>query len=200
MMQNKYLFGITGGSGSGKSTVSDIIRQMGYDVIDCDLVSRAVTEKGTPCLMELKEEFGSDIISEEGTLLRQKLGELVFSNESKLQRLNKITHKYILKEIYRQAGEAKSSMVGIDGAVLFESGIADSLERIIAVLAERKARIERITKRDGIDACVAENRINSQKDDKFFVDNCDFVIYNNGKYQDLVADVKEVVEKLKQEE
>ena len=200
MMQNKYLFGITGGTGSGKSQVSQIIRDMGYCVIDCDLVSRQITQKGTPCLSELAKEFGSDIISHEGELLRRKLGEIVFSDRESLEKLNRITHKYILDEIYAQAQSAPSHVVGIDGAVLFESGITKSLKKIIGIIADEDIRVSRIVKRDGISPETAKNRINSQKDNKFYIDNCDFVIYNNGKFEDLAREVREVVEKLDAQE
>ena len=71
MMQNKFILGITGGSGTGKSTVSEILRSLGVEVVDCDLVARAVTEKSMPCLLELESEFGSSIIGEDGTLRRR---------------------------------------------------------------------------------------------------------------------------------
>ena len=200
MMQNKYLFGITGGTGAGKSTVSKIIREMGYTVIDCDLISRRITQKGMPCLKELADEFGRDILCPDGTLDRRKLGDIVFSDRSSLKKLNNITHKYILAEIYADAENAKGSMVGVDGAVLFESGIAQSLCKIIGVIADEDTRMHRIIKRDGISEADAKNRIDSQMSNSFYIDNCDFIIYNNADNEELARRVKEVVEKLDAEE
>lgn len=196
MMQNKILFGITGGTGCGKSTVSDMIRSMGYEVIDCDKVSRMVTEADSPCLKELKSEFGDCIIDKDGTLKRKVLGDMVFSDSHKLKRLNEITHKHIVHMIFCMAENSPSPLVGVDGAVLFESGITDKLQKIIGVLSERQKRVERIVKRDSMTEEDAIKRINSQKSDKFFIENCHYLLYNNGSEEQLKVQVKEVVQKL----
>ncbi len=196
MMQNKILFGITGGSGSGKTSVSHIIRSMDIEVIDCDIIARDIAAKGTPCLMELKAEFGDDIIDQRGELIRKKLGRVVFSDPLKLQRLNEITHKYIIDEVLKRAGLSKSRLVGIDGAVLFESGLSSYLSKIIGVICPPQERIRRIMKRDGLTEEEANIRINSQKDNEFYEKNCDYIIYNSAEIENLSAKVKEVVEQL----
>lgn len=199
MMQNKFLFGITGGSGTGKTTVSDIFRENGIEVIDCDIIAREITEKNHPCLKELTDMFGSEILKNSGELDRKKLGSIVFTSTEKLNELNRITHKYILKRVFELAENSASTLTGVDGAVLFESGLTDNLEKVIGVLADRKIRIKRITERDCISVEMAENRINSQKIDKFYIDNCDYIIYNNNSKLFLENQVKEVVLKLKKE-
>ena len=199
MMQNKYLFGITGGSGSGKSTVSEIMRSLGYDIIDCDKVARAVVEKGMPCLKEIEENFGASVIDKSGALNRKKLGEIVFGDSENLQLLNSITHKYIVEEVFRLANESPCDSVGIDGAVLFESGIGDKLRKVIAVVSDAELRIERISKRDGIDYERAKERIAAQARDSVIIEKCDWVIYNNQSEQELVKSVKEVVLKLERD-
>lgn len=199
MMQNKFILGITGGSGTGKSTVSEILRGLGVEVVDCDLVARAVTEKDTPCLAELEAEFGSSIIGKDGSLLRRTLGEIVFQNSQKLKKLNEITHRYITDEVMKRLEKASGKIGGIDGAVLFESGITDRCNAVIGVLAARPVRIVRITKRDGISRQSAENRIDSQKNDEFYLENCDIILYNNGSKQELEFKVKEVVSKLEKQ-
>ena len=199
MMQNKFILGITGGSGTGKSTVSEILRSLGVEIVDCDLVARAVTEKGAPCLAELEAEFGSSIIGEDGTLLRRKLGEIVFSDAQKLNRLNEITHRYITEEVMKRLEKSSAKIGGIDGAVLFESGITEHCNAVIGVLASRPVRIGRITKRDGITRQSAENRIDSQKNDDFYLENCDIILYNDGSRKELESKVKEVVSKLEKQ-
>lgn len=199
MMQNKFIFGITGGSGAGKSTVSQIFRNLGIEVVDCDLVARDVTQKGTPCLGELEREFGSSIIGEDGTLLRRKLGEIVFSDPHKLERLNEITHRYITDEVLNRLERAPGKIGGIDGAVLFESGITERCNAVIGVLASSSVRLDRITKRDGITRQSAEKRIGSQKNDDFYLENCNIILYNNGNIEKLEAEVKEVVSKFEAE-
>lgn len=198
-MQNKFLFGITGGSGTGKTTVSDIFRELGFYVIDCDVISREVTKKGSPCLAKLAERFGSKILTEDGELDRRSLGAVVFSDAGSLCILNEITHKYILAEVFKAAEASDEVMIGIDGAVLFESGLSDSLECVVGVLSDRGERIKRIVARDGITCEAAEKRICSQKVDKFFIENCDYLIYNNNGKENLVEKVREVGLKLKEE-
>lgn len=196
-MQSKYVFGITGGSGTGKSTVSDIFRSMGCEVIDCDVVAREVTRPGSVCLNELVSEFGNEIIDKDGILLRKKLGEIVFSNAAKLSKLNKITHKHILSEIYHKIDESSAEFIGIDGAVLFESGVTDRCNLVIGVLANKDLRISRIMERDNLTVKIAEDRINSQKSDNFYLEKCSVILYNDGNKQQLENKVKEVMEKLK---
>ena len=200
MMQNKYLFGITGGSGSGKSTVSDIFRKLGYLIIDCDSLARQVTMPGEECLEKLKLEYGEDITDENNVLIRKKLGKIVFENSKKLKKLNEITHYYILEKIYEIAEKSDCHMIGIDGAVLFESGVTKNCRKVIGVLAEEKIRLERIQERDNISPTDARARIGSQKKDEFFIENCDYILYNNSNTDELEISVREVAEKLRTDE
>jgi len=197
-MQNKYLFGITGGSGSGKSTVSGIFRSLGFDVIDCDKAAHEAY-KTEECLSELISGFGEEIINADKTVNRKILGSIVFSDSEKLKLLNSIIHKYVIREIFRFAENSDKEIIGVDGAVLFESGITDRLARIVGVIADKNVRIQRITARDGITGADAEKRINSQKVDKFFIENCDYIIYNNTDGKCLEKQVREVALKLAEE-
>ena len=199
MTQNKFLFGITGGSGCGKTTVSDIFRNLGYEVIDCDKISREISAKNSPCLSELKNVFGEKILLPDGSLDRKALGNIVFSSQASLKTLNDITHKYILEEIYKRADISKSRIIGIDGAVLIESGVSKKCRRMIAVLADRKIRAKRIIKRDNLTPEEAENRINSQKVDNFYIESCDYILYNNSDRATLENQVREVSLKLEEE-
>ena len=197
-MQNKYLFGITGGSGSGKSTVSDMFRSLGFDVIDCDKAAHRAYET-KECLEELVSEFGDGVLTEDGAVNRRALGAIVFSDSAKLEALNGIVHKYVIREVFRFAESSAKEFIGVDGAVLFESGITEKLSCVIGVIADREKRIERIMSRDGITYADAEKRINSQKVDKFFIDNCDCIIYNNNSGESLEQQVREVASKLAEE-
>lgn len=191
MVQSKRVVGITGGSGCGKSYISTLLREQGVPVIDCDVVAREVMGPGTPCLCEAVEFFGTEILSE-GRLDRQKLAQIVFSDENMLKKLNEITHKYILKDIYNKIEQEKSKLVCVDGAVLIESGI--KCDKMIGILADRSIRKLRIQERDGLSEEAAENRINAQKPDSFYLENCDRVFYNNGHDTDFEAILKGIIE------
>ena len=92
------IIGLTGSSGSGKSVAAKFFAQKDFFVIDFDEISREICNKGEPCLNELTEQFGCDIIDSDGNLLRKKLGNIVFADSEKLKILNRITHKYILQK------------------------------------------------------------------------------------------------------
>ena len=117
------ILGITGGSGCGKTTVSDYFRNNGIDVIDTDKVARLIVEPGQPALSEIKSIFGDEYISADGTLNRKKLGNYVFSHPDKISILNKITHKYISRYVDSYINSYNGEIIGIDGAALIESGI-----------------------------------------------------------------------------
>lgn len=177
MTQNKRIIGITGGTGCGKSYISGLLRGAGIPVIDCDAVAREVMLPGKPALSEAAEFFGGEIL-ENGALNRKKLAEIVFSDEKKLKKLNEITHKYILADIYNKIEREQSDLVCVDGAVLIESGM--KCDKLVGILADRALRKARIMKRDSLTEDEAERRISAQKPDSFYTENCDFVFYNNG--------------------
>ena len=189
MMQNKRLIGITGGSGCGKSHLSELLRKRGIPVIDCDLVSREIMAKDTPCAKEVTEFFSKGIL-ENGEINRRKLGGIVFSDPQKLEKLNEITHKYILADIYNRIKKEKSTIVCIDGATLIESGI--ECDMMVGILADKDIRKERIMARDSLCEEDAEYRIAAQKEDSFYIKNCDFVVYNNSGDFDIDAFIKRI--------
>lgn len=195
--------GLTGPTGAGKGEVGKLFARNGITCIDTDKISRKVCEKGKPCLIELARNFGDAIINDDGTLNRKKLADIVFLAEDKKDRtalLNKITHKYIIAEIMTQLNTCEERVepcAVIDAPLLFEAGLEDDCDYIIAVLADTETRIQRIIKRDNITRELACERVSTQKSDKFFIDNCDRIIYNNGDEHALEAIVLPIIEKLK---
>ena len=177
----KFILGITGGSGAGKTTVSDFFREKGIEVVDGDKVSRLIMEPGEACLEETVKNFGEEILDENGFLIRKKLGQIVFADSEKLEILNKITHKYITEYFFEKVKKSRSDIVGFDGAALFESGLDSVCNAVLGVIADEDIRVERIIKRDGISEENARLRINSQKNNQFYIEKCDFLVYNNGK-------------------
>ncbi len=191
MMQNKRVIGITGGSGCGKSYISKKLRERGFGVIDADVSARIVMEKGHPCLAETAAYFGEQILKS-GELDRKKLAEIVFSDEESLKKLNEITHKYILSDIYDKIEKQNCETVFVDGAVLIESGI--ECDMMIGVLADKEVRKSRIMNRDGLSEPEADRRIGAQAEDSFYIDRCDFVLYNNGSEPDIDYILKRIQE------
>lgn len=132
------VIGLTGGSGSGKSTIANLMRQRGINVIDADQIGRVVVEKGRPALAEIIEEFGEGVLQSDGTLDRKKLASIVFTDREQLKKLNKITHKYITAIVKEELAACKADISVIDAAVLKESGILDMCDYVIAVTADRE--------------------------------------------------------------
>lgn len=188
--------GITGGSGSGKTTVSDIFRKVGIDVIDTDIVARIIVEPGKPALDEIKEYFGQEYITPAGTLDRKKMAALVFSNPDKRLRLNEITHKYISQYVDEYIHNYTGDIIGIDGAVLIESGIGEGCDYILSVIADKEERIKRIIMRDSISEETAKKRIEAQKNDDFYIENSDYIVYNNSK-DELINQVSKIIKDIR---
>lgn len=198
-LEGVMVVGLTGQTGSGKTTVCRIFKENGFAVINADMVSRDVVEKGKPCLSELAEIFGNEIIAEDGSLNRKKLGTIVFSDKSKLEILNSICYPYITGEILkriRTLADNNQKLILLDAPTLFESRADDFCEIIISVIARQEKRLERIMKRDGLSEADALKRINSQHDEQFFKENSEFIIKNNKDLNNLNSIAKEVSDKV----
>ena len=195
----KYIIGITGGSGAGKSSVSNILRENGIEITDGDKVARLIMEPGEKCLLETVSVFGKEILDDNGRLIRKKLANIVFSHKEKLLLLNKITHKYITEYFKKIITKSEDCFLGIDGAALFESGINNMCDIVIGVISDEDIRIKRIMNRDMISYDEAKRRIDLQKKDEFYIENCDVLVYNNGNIEELREQVEEVLKRLRHE-
>ena len=191
------LIGITGPSGAGKSIVASEFKKNGIPVIDADEVARHVTAPGTKALSEIKEAFGEEYIAPDETLLRKKLAGLVFSNPEKLALLNSVIKKYIDKEIASRIASCASPILALDAPLLIEYELHLKCDLVIAVLSDRKERIVRICERDKISRQDAENRINNQKNDDFYIQSASLVLYNNNGLDELKNETKKIIESLK---
>lgn len=192
--------GLTGQTGAGKSTISRIFAENGFSIINADIVARQVMEKGSPCLAEVAETFGRDILNADGGLDRKKLAGLVFTDKTKLETLNTITYPYITREILRQinvfSGMGKIFIL-LDAPTLFESRADDFCEIIISVLADAEVRRQRIIKRDGLTPEQAQNRMNSQLSEEFFISRSDYTINNNGSPETVCEIAGELADKIR---
>lgn len=187
------IIGVTGGIGSGKSTVSRILRDLGAIIISADKVARDIVYKGEKALLELVEYFGDEILTDNGELNRKKLGTIVFGNNEKLEVLNSITHKYIVEKIVDMAEqfrmENKSGIMVIDAPIPVEHGFIDLVDQVWVVTADIDVRIKRIIERDEITREEALNRINSQKKEGEYLSIADEVLVNNGGIEELEKEV-----------
>lgn len=179
-----FIIGVTGPTGAGKS---DICKALSDELcakwIDSDIIAREVVQKGQECLAELCESFGNEILLEDGNLDRSRMAKIAFENEEKLLILNKITHKHIAERIKSliESYRKNEQFCLLDAPLLFESGLDSVCDINICVLASWNVRKKRIMKRDGIDEKRAESRMNAQKKDSFYIEKCDFVLYNHGE-------------------
>jgi dephospho-CoA kinase len=190
------IIGVTGGIGSGKSTVSRILDEMGAAIIDADVIAREIVQKGQAALNEIVKFFGKDVIDNEGELNRRKLGSLVFNDKDKLESLNKITHKYIterIKEKILDISDAGSvELIVVDAAIPFQYGFMDVVDEIWVVLSDIEVRIARVMARSGLSHEQVVERIKSQKSDQEYLSFAHKVLINNGS----VAELKEQVANL----
>ena len=190
------IIGLTGQTGAGKSTVCEFLKEKGISVIDCDKVAREVTEKGSPLLLVLSQNFGGDILFEDGSLNRRKLAEKAFSSEENTQLLNSLTHPEITRKIEQKIKECQTEHVILDAPTLIESGAYKMCQKIISVVACENLRKQRIIERDNLTVSEAETRIKAQKEDSFYAEHSDFVISNDGDRDSLLENIKKALKEI----
>ena len=175
-----YTIGITGGTGSGKTIALHALEELGALALDCDAIYHDLLETNVEMKMEIARCFKT--VLHDDKIDRKMLGEIVFADKSALQTLNDITHKYVINEVNHQLAmwEKQGGSVGaIDAIALFESGANAICDKTVGIIAPVEKRVSRITKRDGITKKQAELRINAQKPDSFYINNCDTILENN---------------------
>ncbi|MFZ5965962.1 MAG: dephospho-CoA kinase [Bacillota bacterium] len=192
MIQNKnecIIIGLTGGIASGKSTASKVIQSLGIPIIDADIIARQIVEIGGPALAEIEAAFGSIVLNKDGSLNRKLLGSLIFSDESKREQLNQITHPRITKEIEHQVDAIRNSkdtkILVIDAALLIEMNMQRLVHEVWLIAVEPEIQLQRLMARDQLNTSEALERIQSQmriEDKKKYAD---VIINNNGNLEDL---------------
>jgi dephospho-CoA kinase len=183
-----HIIGMTGASGSGKTTIAKAFETLGCAVVDCDKLSKSPGVYDSACLRELAAEFGADIIAEDGTLNRRLLAERAFVSAEKKKKLENIVFPRILiamQEKINQALEAGKRIIVVDAPTLFEAGFDAICSRIIAVTSTKEEKIKRIMNRDGLSQKEAEKRLSAQHEDSFYTERADHIVSGSGGY-DLV--------------
>lgn len=147
---SSIVLGITGGTGSGKSTVCECLKKLGAEIIDADKIARSIVLPGSPVLKSLAESFGGDILLPDGTLDRKALAGKAFSSEENTRLLNSLTHPEIIKECNEKIAEKRSkcSFIVVDAPLLFVSGLDKLCDVTARVDAPAEMRLERIMQRD----------------------------------------------------
>lgn len=190
------IVGLTGGIGTGKSTVSKLFKENGADIYDADIIAKEIMEE-LETIEEIEKEFGSSILDKNQRLDRQKLKEIVFKNKEKLEILNKIVHPKVIKRFENIKSNIKKEEIAIfDIPLLFEAKMENLCDLIVVVDIDREKQIERIIERDGIEEELAEKIIDSQMSSETKRKKADIVIENNGTLIDLEKKVFEIYRKI----
>ena len=182
-----YLLGLTGGIASGKSTVSQVFKDKGVQVVDADRIARQVVEPGSPGLDQLVDYFGQEILTQEGDLDRKRLGDLIFRDDQSKEVVNRILHPLIGQSIQGQIGAAIDQdldLLVLDIPLLYETGQADDYQAVMVVSLPYQDQVSRLMDRDGIDRDQALRKIQAQMSLEEKVKLADYVIDNSGSKEE----------------
>lgn len=186
--------GLTGGIGSGKSTVAKIIEAMGYPVFYSDIEAKKLLENNDNVIKKLIQQFGAGVYNE-NIIDRKKLAQLVFNDQKNLEIINGIVHPEVRIQFNLWAEKQKVKLVINEAAILFETGNYLQFDKNILVVAPEELRIERVMKRDNISLVEVQNRINNQWNDEKKMPLADYIISNDNK-QALLIQIEGVIQEL----
>ncbi len=172
------VIGFTGPTGAGKTSALRALERLGGLVLDCDAVYHDLLRTDSTLRDAITGAFGQ-VFAPDGTLDRQRLGTVVFSDPAALDALNRIIYARLPRELLRRMDESSASVVGIDAINLVESGLCRLCRRTVAVLAPSEQRVRRIMARDGIPEEYARLRVQAQKDDEFYRTHCTDTLFND---------------------
>ena len=190
------IIGLTGSIASGKSTVANMMRDLGLPIVDADVVARDVVEPGTETLEKIVQQFGEDILLEDGHLNRPKLGDLIFHEPAKRKILNELMHPAIRAEMLRQRDAylaAGEKHVVMDIPLLFESKLQHFVERILVVSVKEEVQLRRLMDRNALSKEDALARIRSQIPVSEKEKGAHAVIYNNENVEQTEEQLKKIL-------
>lgn len=179
------IIGLTGGIGSGKTAVSDIFEELGIGIVDADLASRVVVEKGRPSLEEIAKHFGQGILTEEGELDRAKLREIIFNSDEEKNWLESLLHPAIARQIQDELKASSSPYTILVSPLLLETNQKDFCNKVLVVDVPVETQIERTLKRDGVSLEQVQSIIKAQISRDKRLELADEVIVNDKSLEDL---------------
>ncbi len=194
------VFGLTGGIGSGKSSVAALLRERGVPVVDADELAREAVAAGSQGLAELVAAFGPEVLGADGELDRKHVGSLVFADSEARKRLNAITHPIVRRlsqERFAALDRQGVALAGYDVPLLFEVGLGPVLRPVVVVAASEATQLSRVMARDGLSEADARARVAAQLPLAQKRALADHVIDNDGSREDLARQVDEVLAKLR---
>jgi dephospho-CoA kinase len=196
-MRRFLLVGLTGGIATGKSTVSEMLRGLGAEIIDADRLAREVVEPGQPAFKQIVAEFGASIVGADGALDRKKLGAIVFADPERRKRLEALTHPAIRARFQARldelAAQGFEGLVFFDAAVMIESGNYKHMDRMVVVITDEATQMARLRARDGTGDAEGRRKIASQMPLAEKAKLADHVIDNSGDREATAAQVRRVV-------
>ena len=186
--------GITGGIGSGKSVVANILQQMGFPVYDSDSRSKALTQTNADIRQQLTAMFGDNLFKY-NILDKKALSQLIFSSDKNLKAVNAIIHPVVVGDFATWTTRQNAAAVFLESAILMESGLYQKMDKIILVTTPEKLRIDRVMKRSQLSEKEIQQRMQMQKTEETLADKADFVILNDEKHL-LIPQVHSILQKL----
>lgn len=192
--------GLTGGIGSGKTTVADLLRSHGLPIIDADLIARDIVKPGQPALAELAQAFGHDILNVDGSLNRSLLASRAFVDAEHTELLNSITHPRIQAETARRFAVAEAAgekAVVYDMPLLVDNGLHEAMDLVVVVDVDAETRVARLVAWRGLTEEDARRRLDAQISDEERLAAADVVIDNNGNLESLDRQVADLIERIR---
>ena len=192
--------GLTGGIGSGKTSVSKLFKKWGAYILDADAIAKEILNTNEIAQGEIIAEFGSDILNKDGKIEKQKLARIAFQDENHQLRLNTIIHPYVFLIIDSTFDEilasGKHDVFCVDAALIYESGADTHMDYVVVVTSNLRLRTERVMSRGGLTREEFLKRLDLQWSDEDKIHMADFVIHNNSTQDDLAKEAKKIFDQI----
>lgn len=191
------VLGVTGGIGTGKSTVLEMLSRFGAGIVSADLIAHEIIRPGMPAFAEIVERFGESIIGEDGEIDRRALGEIVFSDSRARKDLENITHPRIMQRVEEiierfRANPQPQSVLAVEIPLLYECGLEKTVDKVLLVAAEQQTQVNRLTSRSVMSKEQAIRRIQAQMPISEKLKRADYVIWNDGDLKSLELKLRSI--------